>query len=56
MHENPVNKGELVATTLRPIWRILDEMEIAKGQEQGRPRVKFTDLDEMIAILDAQPQ
>ncbi len=37
-------------------WRILNEMEIAKGQEQGRPRVKFTDLDEMIAILDAQPQ
>jgi ferredoxin--NADP+ reductase len=37
-------------------WRILNEMEIAKGVEQGRPRVKFTDLDEMIAILDSQPQ
>ena len=35
-------------------WRILNELEIAKGQAQGRPRVKFTDLDEMIAILDSQ--
>lgn len=35
-------------------WRILNELEIAKGQTQGRPRVKFTDLDEMIAILDSQ--
>jgi len=37
-------------------WRILNDMELAKGAEQGRPRVKFTNLDEMIAILDSQPQ
>ena len=35
-------------------WRTLNELEIAKGQAQGRPRVKFTDLHEMIAILDSQ--
>lgn len=37
-------------------WRVLNAMEIAKGQALGRPRVKFTDLDEMIAILDSQLQ
>ena len=35
-------------------WRVLRDMEVAKGVEEGRPRVKFTDRAEMLAILDAQ--
>ena len=32
-------------------WLRLDEMETAAGEAQGRPRVKFTDVDEMLAAL-----
>jgi ferredoxin--NADP+ reductase len=32
-------------------WLRLDEMETAAGAEQGRPRVKFTEVDEMLAAL-----
>lgn len=32
-------------------WVKLDAMEVAKGKEQGRPRVKFTSLKEMLAAL-----
>ncbi|PID85220.1 MAG: NADP oxidoreductase [Chloroflexi bacterium] len=32
-------------------WLRLDEMELANGKAQGRPRVKFTDVDEMLAAL-----
>jgi len=32
-------------------WLRLDAMEVAKGAEQGRPRVKFTSVDEMLAAL-----
>ena len=35
-------------------WQTLNALELAKGKEEGRPRVKFTDLDEMLAVLDAQ--
>jgi ferredoxin/flavodoxin---NADP+ reductase len=32
-------------------WLALDKMEVAKGAAQGRPRVKFTSVDEMLAAL-----
>lgn len=32
-------------------WLRLDELECAQGQPQGRPRVKFTSIEEMIAAL-----
>jgi ferredoxin--NADP+ reductase len=32
-------------------WQRLNEIEVARGQEQGRPRVKFTRIEEMLAAL-----
>jgi ferredoxin--NADP+ reductase len=32
-------------------WRKLDELEIERGQSAGRPRVKFTDVEETLAQL-----
>jgi ferredoxin--NADP+ reductase len=32
-------------------WLRLDEIEVARGKETGRPRVKFTKIEEMIAAL-----
>jgi ferredoxin--NADP+ reductase len=32
-------------------WLKLDRMEVARGQPQGRPRVKFTSVKEMLAAL-----
>jgi len=32
-------------------WRRLDEIEVARGKEIGRPRVKFTSREEMAAAL-----
>jgi len=32
-------------------WKKLDEMEIARGASQGRPRVKFTSTAEMLAAI-----
>ena len=32
-------------------WQRLDEMEVARGKAQGRPRVKFTSVEEMRAAL-----
>lgn len=32
-------------------WKRLNEIEESRGKEQGRPRVKFTDIAEMIAVL-----
>ena len=34
-----------------PDWLRLNELEVARGRAQGRPRVKFTRLDEMLAAL-----
>ena len=33
-------------------WRILDGIEIAEGQKQGRPRVKFTHVKDMLDALN----
>jgi ferredoxin/flavodoxin---NADP+ reductase len=32
-------------------WLRLDELEIARGRETGRPRVKFTRVKDMLAAL-----
>jgi ferredoxin--NADP+ reductase len=32
-------------------WLRLDEIEVARGQETGRPRVKFTRVEDMLAAL-----
>jgi ferredoxin--NADP+ reductase len=32
-------------------WLKLDEIEVARGKESGRPRVKFTTVEEMLAAL-----
>ena len=33
-------------------WRALDQLEIERGAAIGRPRVKFTCVDDMLAVLD----
>ncbi len=33
-------------------WRRLNELEIARGRAAGRPRVKFTSVEDMLAALD----
>lgn len=33
-------------------WQTLDELETQRGKDQGRPRVKFCRVDEMLAALD----
>ncbi len=35
-------------------WRILDQLEVAKGEEEGRPRIKFTRIQDMLEALHAQ--
>ena len=32
-------------------WRAIDELETRRGSEQGRPRVKMTSVEEMIAAI-----
>jgi ferredoxin--NADP+ reductase len=32
-------------------WRALDKLEIERGAPQGRPRVKFTTIEEMLGAL-----
>jgi ferredoxin/flavodoxin---NADP+ reductase len=34
-------------------WQILNEHELARGRDQGRPRVKVTTVPEMLAIIHA---
>jgi ferredoxin--NADP+ reductase len=33
-------------------WQRLDELEVARGKAQGRPRVKFVSVEEMLAALE----
>lgn len=33
-----------------PEWLKIDEAEVSKGEFQGRPRVKFTDIAEMVSV------
>ena len=32
-------------------WKVLDGYELARGQEQGRPRVKVTSVPEMLEVI-----
>lgn len=32
-------------------WKRLDRLEVERGQPHGRPRVKFTSVEEMLAVL-----
>lgn len=34
-------------------WLRIDALEVSAGEAQGRPRVKFTQVEEMLAALDA---
>ena len=33
-------------------WKRLDELEVGRGESEGRPRVKFTSVEEMLANLE----
>lgn len=35
-------------------WRILDQIEVERGVAQGKPRVKFTRIQDMLAALHAE--
>lgn len=35
-------------------WRILDQLEVANGEKRGRPRVKFTRVQDMLEALRAE--
>jgi len=41
---------------VRPIsyedWRSIDAAEVARGAAAGKPREKFTRIQEMLAVLD----
>ena len=36
-------------------WQRLNELELARGRRAGRPRIKFTRVEEMLAALGRQP-
>jgi ferredoxin--NADP+ reductase len=36
-------------------WQRLDQIEVARGKAQGRPRVKFVDVEEMLRALGREP-
>ena len=38
------------AVVTYPEWQNIDRSELQRGEAQGRPRVKYTDIDEMISI------
>ncbi|BBZ77686.1 ferredoxin [Mycolicibacterium anyangense] len=37
-------------------WRAIDDAETARGRDAGRPRVKFTDVADMVATAAAAPE
>ena len=37
-------------------WQRIDELETARGEPQGRPRVKFTSAEEILAALKREGQ
>jgi ferredoxin--NADP+ reductase len=37
-------------------WRRLDELEAARGRASGRPRIKFTRVEEMLTALGRAPE
>lgn len=37
-----------------PDWQLLDQVEVARGQALGRPRLKFCRIDEMLSAIKAE--
>ncbi len=37
-------------------WLILDQIEVERGKMQGRPRVKFSDVNEMLEVIKEHKQ
>jgi ferredoxin--NADP+ reductase len=33
-------------------WKRLDKLEVGRGESEGKPRVKFTSVQEMLANLE----
>lgn len=50
-----LEERKLVFVTIEG-WQLLDQLEVAKGKAQGRPRVKFTRIQEMLDALHARVQ
>ena len=50
-------RGDALVQVRQPLfvtyadWRRLDALELSNGQASGRPRLKFTAVDEMLAAL-----
>ena len=38
------------AVVTYPEWENIDRLELQKGEAQGRPRVKYTDVNEMVRV------
>ncbi len=36
-------------------WQKIDEAELRRGEAENRPRVKFTNIKDMLAVLDRKP-
>jgi ferredoxin--NADP+ reductase len=32
-------------------WRLIDQIEVAQGQARGKPRLKFTRVDDILAAI-----
>ncbi|UCG86538.1 MAG: FAD-dependent oxidoreductase [Gemmatimonadota bacterium] len=55
-HPDPESVAELVVQRQPEFfsyddWKRLDELEVARGRSEGRPRVKFTSIAEMLSHL-----
>lgn len=37
-----------------PDWQRLDRLEVSRGQALGRPRLKYSRIEEMLGALDAE--
>lgn len=47
---NLVNERQPQAVSFAD-WKRLDELELSRGKDEGRPRVKFTRIEDMLAAL-----
>ena len=44
-----INEKEVAVVTY-PEWQNIDRSELQRGEAEGRPRVKYTDVNEMIGV------
>jgi ferredoxin--NADP+ reductase len=53
-------REDLAPRWVRPVsyeeWQKIDAAEIERGKAQGKPRDNFTRVEEMLAVLDAEPE